>query len=113
MTPPRSGSRKMPRLTRFSASFPERRKKTKAKSGALLLASQTVVKQRLFAPDDGFGDQVFLFSLEVGQLEHDISHDFLDDAAQAAGSRVALAGHLSDNLQRLRREVEFGPFHLE
>ena len=36
------------------------------------------------------GDDVLALVLHVGQLEHDVDHDFFDDAAQAAGAGVAL-----------------------
>ena len=39
----------------------------------------------------------------VGQLEHDVEHDLLDDRPQAAGAGVLGLGHLGDLAQGARR----------
>src|SRR5438309_1717279 len=67
---------------------------------ALLVGRSLVLKQRGLAADDRLRDDVLDLGLDVGQLEHDVGHDLFDDAAEAAGTRVALPGLLGNHPQR-------------
>src|SRR6266446_5992827 len=82
-------------------------------SGAFLVRAQRLVKERLLATNDGAGDDVLALGLDLGKLKHDVRHELLDNTAQAAGPRIALAGLDSDLAQRLRVELQLGAFHLE
>src|SRR5262245_48157869 len=80
---------------------------------ALLVGGGFLVEQRHLAADHGVGHVVLALGLDVGQLELDVEHQLLDDAAQAAGAGVALLGPPGDLLQRQRAELQLRPLHLE
>src|SRR5262249_45712799 len=82
-------------------------------SSRALLVAQASIEERLLAADDGFGDEILFLDLDIGQLEHDVGHDFFDDAAQAAGAGIALSRHLSDELKRLGSEVQLRALHFK
>ena len=73
------------------------------------------VEEALLLADDLGGHQELPLVLgrAVGQLEHDVEHDVLDDRAEAAGAGVLLLGHLGDLLEGFGGEFDVGAFHLE
>src|SRR5260370_18487769 len=84
-----------------------------ARSGALLIRCRLLLEQGRLARDHALRDRELALGVDVGQLEHDLRHDFLDDAAQGAGAGVALAGAAGDLVKRRGVEVKLRALHLE
>jgi len=63
----------------------------------------------LFIEVDGIDGSFFLF----GKIEHDVHHDFLDDASESTGTDTLGVGFFSDRRQGVFGELKLAVFHSE
>ena len=63
----------------------------------------------MFIEVDGIDGSFFLF----GKIEHDVHHDFLDDASEPTGTDTLGVGFFSDRRQGVFGELKLAVFHSE
>ena len=63
----------------------------------------------MFIEVDGIDGSFFLF----GKIEHDVHHDFLDDASESTGTDTLGVGFFSDRRQGVFGELKLAVFHSE